>query len=115
MTNKVITLLAIALFTVGIASAKTHSIKIHTSSDVAGHELAPGNYKLELDGEKLTITNGKQTVESAVKVEETAEKFAQDSVRYIETDGKMKVREIRLGGTNTKLVFSPASQNTSAQ
>lgn len=115
MMNKLITLLAAALFMVSIASAKTHSIKIHTSSDVAGHELTPGNYKLELEGEKVTITNGKKTIESEVKVEESAEKFARDSVRYIETDGKMKVREIRLGGTNTKLVFSPASQNTSAQ
>jgi hypothetical protein len=48
-------------------------------------------------------------------VEEASEKFSRDSVRYTEVDGKMKVREIRLGGTNTKLVFSPASPTTSAQ
>lgn len=115
MMKQVLTLLAMAVFAVGIAGAKTHTLKIHTPSNVAGEELAPGNYKVNIEGEKVTITNGRTTVESAVKVEEASEKFSRDSVRYIEADGKMKVREIRLGGTNTRLVFSPASPNTSAQ
>lgn len=115
MMKKWMTLLAMALFTVGIASAKTHTIKIHTPSNVDGQELAPGNYKLNVEGDKVTITNGKKTLEAAAKVEEASEKFSRDSVRYTEVDGKMKVREIRLGGTNTKLVFSPASPTTSAQ
>lgn len=115
MTKKWMTLLAMALFTGGIASAKTHTITIHTPSNVNGQELSPGNYKVNVEGDKVTITNGRKTLEAAAKVEETGEKFTRDSVRYTEEDGKMKVREIRLGGTNTKLVFSPASSTTSAQ
>ena len=114
MLKQVLTLLAMAVFAVGIASAKTHSIRIHTESQIAGQDLSPGSYKVNVEGEKVTITNGKQTVESTVKVEEASEKYSRDSVRYIEVDGKMKVREIRLGGTNTRLVFSPTSP-TSAQ
>ncbi|MDZ7636653.1 MAG: hypothetical protein U5J83_00095 [Bryobacterales bacterium] len=115
MTKTLMTLFAMALLAVGIASAKTHTITLHSASNVGGHELKAGNYKLEIEGEKVTITNGRKTVESAAIVEETSEKFSRDSVRYHEVDGKMKVREIRLGGTNTKLVFSPASSTTSAQ
>jgi hypothetical protein len=115
MTKKWMTLLAMALFTVGLASAKTHTITIHNPSNVNGQELAPGNYKVNVEGDKVTITNGKKTLEANAKLEETSEKFTRDSVRYTEEDGKMKVREIRLGGTNTKLVFSPASSTTSAQ
>ena len=109
MTRRIMTLLALAFLTIGIASAKTHTITLYNVSRVAGQDLKPGNYKLEVEGEKVTITNGKLTVESTVNVEQSDEKYAKTSVRYAEVDGKMTVREIRLGGTNTRLIFSPVT------
>ncbi|MCU0229715.1 MAG: hypothetical protein MUF01_18955, partial [Bryobacterales bacterium] len=105
---------AVVLLTAS-AVAKTHTITLHTPTTIAGQELKPGDYKMELNGDTVKLTNGKQTVETTVTVQEAAEKFSKDSVRYTEADGKMKVREIRMGGTNTRLVFQGASSNTSAQ
>jgi hypothetical protein len=76
---------------------------------VAGKDLKPGNYKLEVADEKATFTNGKQTVESTVKIEQGDGKYSKTSVRYAEVGGTNTVTEIRLGGTNTKLIFSPAT------
>lgn len=115
MTTKLLLLIAAALLCVGGAMAKTHTITLHNPTTIGDAELKPGNYKMQIQGERVVITNGKQKVESVVKVEEGEERFSRDSVRYNEADGKMRVREIRLGGTNTRLVFEDTSADTSAQ
>ncbi len=106
MLKKVFFLTAIFLLSLSVASAKTFTVKLHQASVVEGKELKPGNYKVQLTDSTLTITNGKETVETAVRTEEAAERFSTTSVRYTDADGKMKIREIRVGGTNTKVVFN---------
>lgn len=106
MLKNVLFLTAILLLSVTVISAKTFTVTLHQPSVVEGKELKPGNYKVQLAGETATITNGKQTVESAIKTEETSERFSATSVRYTEKDGKMTIREIRVGGTGTKVVFN---------
>lgn len=91
---------------VSLASAKTYSITLFQPSVVAGTELKPGDYKLDVNGEKVVISKGSQKVESAVKVENNGERFRSTTVRYATGEGKYTVQEIRLGGTNTKLMFN---------
>ncbi len=88
------------------SAASSYHFSIFEPSTVAGQELKPGEYKLEVNGDKAIIKAGKQTVETAVKVENGNEKFSETSVRYATANGKMAVTEIRLGGTHTKLVFN---------
>ena len=108
MTKSILSILVLTLMAVGIASAKTHTITLYSKSVVAGQELKPGNYKLEIEGDKVTITNGKKSLEPAARVEEGSEMFEKTSIRYTEADGKKSIREIRIGGTNTKLTFATA-------
>jgi hypothetical protein len=88
------------------SAASTYTVTLFEPSLVGNTELKPGNYKLEVDGEKATIKSAKSSVEAAVKVETGNEKFANTVVRYTNGDGKYHVQEIRLGGTRTKLVFN---------
>ena len=88
------------------ASAASYSVTLFQPSMVSGTELKAGEYKLTIDGDKATITKGKEKVEAAVKMESVETKFAATSVRYADQGGKMKVQEIRLGGTTTKVVFN---------
>ncbi len=87
------------------AMAKTFTVTFFQPSVVAGTELAPGDYRLDLQDNKVIIKRGKQKVEAAVKVENEPAKFSSTSVRYVASEGKARVQEIRLGGTNLKLVF----------
>ncbi|GAB4362093.1 MAG: hypothetical protein OHK0021_06170 [Bryobacter sp.] len=87
------------------SAAEKHNITLFQPSFVNGTELAPGDYRLVLDGDKVTITKGKQKVEANVKVDAGDAKFSSTSVRYANADGKYQVQEIRLGGTNRKLVL----------
>jgi hypothetical protein len=49
--------------------------------------------------------NGKQKVQTAVKVENSNGRFNTTVVRYADADGRSRIQEIRLGGTNLRLVF----------
>ena len=87
------------------ASANKFNVTLYEPSVVAGTELKPGDYRVEVNGDKVTIKGARETVETSVKVEETSVKNARTSVRYDTAGGKNKIEEIRLGGTKTKLVF----------
>jgi hypothetical protein len=100
-------MLSFGTLALAIASAaSSYHFSIFETSIVGGQELKPGDYKLELSGDKAMIKVGKQVVQATVKVEDGTEKFPETSVRYATTNGKMMVQEIRLGGTHTKLVFN---------
>jgi hypothetical protein len=100
-------LLSFGTLALAIASAaSSYHFTLFQNSIVAGKELKPGDYKIQLNGDKALIKVGKETVEAAVKVESGTEKFSETSVRFGTDGGKMTVQEIRLGGTSTKLVFN---------
>jgi hypothetical protein len=88
------------------SAASSYKLTLFQPSMVGNTELKPGEYKLDVNGERATIKDGKSSVEAAVKVETGNEKFANTVVRYGNGDGKYHVQEIRLGGTRTKLVFN---------
>jgi hypothetical protein len=88
------------------ASAKSFRVTLFQPTVMAGTELKPGEYKLNVENDKVVMTDGKQSVESAVKVEQAPSKFSTTSVRYASGEGKNRVQEIRLGGTTMKLVFN---------
>lgn len=88
------------------ASAATYNVTLFQPSHVAGKDLKPGEYKLTVENDKATIAKGKDKVEASVKLETGDAKFSATSVRYMDDNGKAKVQEIRLGGTNTKVVFN---------
>lgn len=92
--------------TIGIASAASrYNVTLFAQTTVAGRELKPGDYKIEVVGDMATIKAGKNSVEAAVKVVEGDEQYRRTAVRYITGDGKNHLSEIRVGGTRTKLVF----------
>lgn len=106
MLKRILVLSAIFLFSVGLCAAKTFTVKLHQPTEIAGQELKPGNYKVELTESTATLTNGRVKVETAIKQEQSDERFSTTSVRYTDDNGKMKIREIRVGGTNTKVVMN---------
>ncbi len=96
-------LMSVALVT---ASAATHRITFYQPSVISGTELKPGDYRLDVTDSKVVIRKGKETVEAQAKIETGDAKYSATSVRYVGGEGKQRVAEIRLGGTNTRLVFS---------
>jgi hypothetical protein len=99
-------LLSFATLALAAASAaSSYRVTLFETSQVAGTELKPGEYKITLKDNKAVISKGKTAVEADVKTETADGKFSSTSVRYRNGDGKYRIQEIRLGGTNTRLVF----------
>jgi hypothetical protein len=98
---------ALFLLAAGLAVAAAHSynVTLYEKAIFGATELGPGSYKIEVVDQKAIIHQGKTECESAVKVEEGAEKFEKTTVRLTNKDGKMHIEEIHLGGTKTKLVM----------
>jgi len=88
-----------------LASTKSFTVTFYEPSFVGGTQLKAGDYKCELKDQKLVIKRGHETAEANVKVETGAGKFDSTSVRYDNADGKTKVQEIRVGGTNMRIVL----------
>lgn len=98
---KKIALTFASLALVASAASNSYNLTLFQPSLVAGSQLKAGEYKLNLQDNKVVIKQGKVTAESPVKVETIAEKYGSTSVKYVNG----AIQEIRLGGTHTKLVF----------
>lgn len=99
-------LIAAAVAVSALASGKTYTVTLFQPTLVAGTELRAGEIKIDVEDSKVVIRQGKQKVEADARTETSNEKFGTTSVRYQNGDGKYRLREVRLGGTNTKLVFN---------
>ena len=99
-------LLVFFLAALAVATAKTYSVELFQPTVVAGTELRAGEYRLSLDNNKVVISNGKQSVETTVQVEQSESKYSSTSVRLETGNGTPRLQQIRLGGTKLRLVFN---------
>jgi hypothetical protein len=90
-----------------VASARSYTVNLFQPTMVGTTELKPGEYKIEVNDQKAVIRKGKVQTESPVKVEEGDTRFDTTVVRYVNNpDGKVRIQEIRIGGTKTRLLFT---------
>ena len=97
--------------------ASSYHVTLYKATSVNGTELKPGEYKLEVLDNKVVIKQGKNTVEAPVTVEIGSQKFYATTINYKGESSANELQEIRLSGTNTKLVFgetNPASNKATA-
>jgi hypothetical protein len=111
MLNRVVLgFLTAGLMTMSAASA--YKVSLHQDAIVNGKQVKAGDYKIEVkDNNTAVLKQGKTTVEVPVKTETAESKFSSTQVQY--TDGN-NLQEIRVGGTNTRLVFGKADKATNS-
>src|SRR4051794_35479222 len=96
-----------AIVALGVAAAETYKVTLFQTAVVQGKELKPGQYKIDVKNNVLTIASGKNVVETPVKVETSDQKFDVTTIRYATGEGTYSIQEIRVGGTKMKLVLNP--------
>jgi hypothetical protein len=112
MINKaILVLVVLTLAVVAIAGTvpsggNNYRVTLLQASVVNGTELKAGDYKLNVNADKITISGSNKSVEVGVKVENVESKFEHTAIRYTQENGKAVISEIRVGGTTTKLVFN---------
>jgi len=103
---KLLRLIATASALVVCAQAADRTITLADSYVVAGTKLSRGEYKVQVDGDKVKIYSTKQSVETTAKIETGNEKYRTNSLKYDNGGNSPRIIEIRLGGTNIKIVFT---------
>lgn len=99
-------LFGFASLALAVASAATsYHVTFYQPVTINGSQLKPGEYKLELKDKTAVIKQGKTSTEAPVTIEQEAQKFRQTTVRL----KGMQVEDIRIGGTNTRVVFDNSS------
>ena len=98
---------ALALASLGIASAKSYDITLSTRAMAGSTELKPGDYKLKVEGTQAIFTDvqSSKTWTTAVKVENSAQKFDHTIVESTNQGDMDHIHAIDLGGSNMKLEF----------
>jgi hypothetical protein len=100
-------ILALAAAFAGTVPAPGGSYKVTFTqpSVVKGNDFKPGDYRINISPDKVTIVNGKNAVEVPAKIETAETKFSSTAIRYKTEAGKAVISEIRIGGTKTTLLF----------
>lgn len=93
------------------ATGTTYKISLLDNSTVDGKLVKAGDYKLELkDNNTAVLVHGKQRIELPATTETSGLKYANTEFQY---GNNNQLQEIRLGGTNTKIVFQNDSMPSS--
>ncbi|HZS54160.1 MAG TPA: hypothetical protein VFA65_07135 [Bryobacteraceae bacterium] len=107
MLNKVLLTLATAGMMILSAAGVSYKVSLLDDSVVAGKQIKAGDYKVELkDNNTAVLMHGKKSIEVPAKAETSPTKFATTEIQYSNNN---QLQEIRVGGTNTKIVFGDAS------
>jgi len=86
------------------AMGATYHLSITSPTWVGTTQLKPGEYSLEVQGDKVMLKSGKNLTEIPAKVETESTKYDYTSLHITNTDGKNTLEEIWVGGTKTKIV-----------
>ena len=99
-------MLGLGIVALGVASAaSSYEVTITSPTWAGATQLKPGVYKLAVQGTNAVFTMGKTVVEAPVSVEKSDHKVQSTEVQSADS----KINEIRLAGTDTKLIFKSAS------
>jgi hypothetical protein len=83
-------------------SAFGASLTVTSPISAGSAQFKPGEYKFEMQGDKLVFKSGKTVVAEVPAAQETAAKKFADTT-YESKDGK--IIAIRIGGTTTRIVL----------
>ncbi len=106
--KRVILIVFLLCASLAIAAERFNVVFVYPTY-VGETQLKPGQCRLTLEGDQAIFEQGKHRLEVPVKVETVENKYRHTTVRYHIDGDKYMVSEIRLGGTNRKLVFQTSS------
>ncbi len=88
------------------SAAETYHVKLLRPTVLNGAALKAGDYSVMVAGDKAVFQQGKQKAETPVRVKKDGTKYESTIFKFDNSGGIMHLTEIRLAGTNTRLVFS---------
>jgi lipopolysaccharide export system protein LptA len=99
--------LGFAVAALSLVSAKSFDLTFDQPAMVGNVQLPAGHYSLKVDASTIHFKNldSGKTVDATGKVATATQKFDTTSSTSNDANGTLKVKEIDLGGTTTKIQF----------
>ena len=89
-----------------VPKGPTYTITLSQPAAVTGTTLKAGEYKVTVAGGIATFNLDKESHAVPVKVETSDKKFPSNIVQTDQAGGALKISEICVGGTKTRLLFN---------
>ncbi|MBZ5636544.1 MAG: hypothetical protein LAO55_25755 [Acidobacteriia bacterium] len=108
MTNRLLRWgAALAFSAVAFAGSKTYDVLLSSGAKAGSVQLAPGEYRLKVEGSNaiFTGTENRQSFTVPVKVENTNTRYSATALDTVKQGDTVKITSIQLGGSKTKLEF----------
>jgi hypothetical protein len=93
-----------------VASGSTYKVTVLEDTTLNGQQVKAGEYKLALEGNTATLKHGKQVVTVPAHTEQAQKKYQYTAIKYVDK----KIQEVHIGGSTTKIVFSPETGGSAA-
>ena len=94
--------IAFAALALSLTAAQKFSLRVFDPVKFSGTDVKPGSYRLEVNENQVVLKGGKLAIEATATVQNGDRKFSATTLKI----NQGAVEEIRLGGTNTTLVFN---------
>ncbi len=88
------------------AASNTYKVDVAQDSLIEGKTLKAGQYKITVENGTATLKHGKDTIQVAAKQVTETSKVPATELLY---QNGNTLQEIRLGGSNTSIVFDAAA------
>ena len=108
MTNKLpLWFGVVALSTIAFAGTKSYDVVISSPAKAGGVQLAPGAYKVKVEGSNavFTGTQSRESITVPVKVENGDTKYSATALDSTRQGDTQQITSIELGGSKIKLEF----------
>ena len=86
-----------------VAATGTYKVNLMQNSILDGQHLKAGSYKVDVENDLATLKHGKTTVQAPAREETAQNKFQNTQMVYTNNN----LQEIDIGGSHTKIVFTP--------
>ncbi len=100
--KKTLLLSFVAFGVTAFAAGNTFKVNLFQDSVIEGKTFKAGEYKISMENGNAVIKKGKETVELPAREETAPDKAASTALTFRDNT---VLTEIRVGGTNTKIVF----------
>jgi len=105
--KSVLLVAVLVIVTLSVAAAKTYTVSVTTAVKAGSVQLKAGDYKLAVDGNKITFTEVKtnQSFTTDGKIENAAKSYENTKMETTTEGGATVVKDIELGGSKIKIDF----------
>jgi hypothetical protein len=97
----------LGLFALAAHADTKYHITLSQGAQVGKEQLKAGEYHVVLDESKVVFTHSTsgESVEVPATIQRSEQKHAHTSIRMERADGANQILEIKLGGTQTRILF----------